>query len=144
MIMGLTLVLVAMLLIGIGAVATDLHLDRVRLWDMADESALAGAGAFDQDEFYGQGAAIDPGVVSVSNESVRLAVREYLAKTGERGTLEGVHVAVAHSPDGQTAVVVLEAESRPRMLGWLRATFGGAGGVDLSVESSARSWDARR
>ena len=124
--------------------ATALHLDRVRLWDLADETALAGAGAFDQGEFYAQGGAPEPGQVLVSDASVREAAQDHLAKVGEQGTLVGVQITRAHTPDGHTAVVALEAESRPGMLAWLQSTFGGVGGVDLSVESYARSWEAHR
>lgn len=142
MVLSLVLMLIAMLLIAIAVVSTALHLDRVRLWNLADQAALYASGVADQSQLYAEDYLGAEGVVPISDSTVRAAVEKYLNRSnsaGSTGSLTDIEVTVATTPDGQTAVVGLAGVSRPTLLGWLVQTFGGRQGVHLSVESAARA-----
>lgn len=138
MVMSLGFMVIAILLIITATMVTALHLDRVRLWDLADETARAGASAIDVDAFYSASGGLRPGEVPISDSSVRGAAQDYLERV--QHSFERVAVAKAYTSDGRTAVVELRATSRPGLLGWLAAIGGPQDGVVLRVESSARAW----
>ncbi|MET0726267.1 MAG: pilus assembly protein TadG-related protein [Leifsonia sp.] len=110
--------------------ATSLYLERKRLLTIADGAALAGAEAFDLTAVR----AMDDGLqASLTSEDVRSAALEYLASTGA-GSLEGLAVESAASPDGRSADVRISAWWRPPVVSVLLPD-----GIRLEVESTARS-----
>lgn len=139
MILSIGFMALALVLIAVITTVTAIQLDRNRLWNLADDSARFAAGSIDLDSFYieqPQGSS-----VPISDSSVRRAVDEYLALAPpDTGSLGHVHVTQAATPDGRTAVVVLESVSQPAMLTWLLRTFADSEGVAIRVESSARAW----
>lgn len=140
MLLSIGFMMIALALISVVITVTAIQLDRDRLWNTADDAARYAAGAIDEDSFY-QGSQASHDGVPVTNNSVEQAVDEYLALAApSQGSLESIEIAHAATPDGQTAVVVLEGVSRPTMLGWVLRTFTQSDGVTVHVESSARAW----
>lgn len=140
MLLSIGFMAIALALISVVITVTAIQLDRDRLWNTADDAARYAAGAIDQDAFY-QGSQARHDGVPVTNDSVQEAVDEYLAMAApSQGSLRQIQVTHAATPDGQTAVVVLEGVSRPTMLGWVLRTFTQSEGVTVHVESSARAW----
>lgn len=140
MLLSIGFMMIALALISVVITVTAIQLDRDRLWNTADDAARYAAGAIDEDAFY-QGSQANHDGIPVTNDSVQQAVDEYLALAApSQGSLHKIQVTHAATPDGQTAVVVLEGVSRPTMLGWVLRTFTQSDGVTVHVESSARAW----
>lgn len=126
----------ALMLTGVVASASTVHLDRKALYDVADLAAADAASAMAPDAFYaGAGAPAEGAPLTLSDAGVRAAVERYLAAHPP-----GLPVAVtsASSPDGRSARVTLAAVSRPPLLSWFTDAFGG--GIAVSASSTARAW----
>lgn len=140
MLLSIGFMVVALALIAVVVTATAIQLDRDRLWNTADDAARYAAGAIDQESFYQESRSALDGVPT-TNDSVQRSVAEYLELAAPvQGDLKNMRLTHAESPDGRTAVVVLEGVSRPAMLGWFLSTFANSDGVAIRVESSARAW----
>lgn len=100
---------VALALVLLVAAATDLYLERKRLFTLADGAALVGAESFRLDEVRpgpsGLRAALQPG-------EVRSAVAGYLA-TAPSDQLDSLRLERATTPDGLSATVTVSAAWRP-------------------------------
>lgn len=114
---------------------TSVQLSRIQLLDAADAAALDASDALNQEQVYAGG--LGEGV-PVTGETVAAAAAEHLA-TRERPTrLTGWTVADGTgSPDGRTAVVVLNGTARIPVVSSVLESFGG--GVSITVTSTARS-----
>lgn len=94
-------------LILVVAAATTVHLERKRLLDLADLTALQAADAMTADAYL---AAPDPaGVVHLTDDAVRQAAEAHLAAAPETARFRGVQLVDATTPDGRTAVIRLRA-----------------------------------
>lgn len=132
-------VAVALMLVGMVASATAVHLDRKQLYDLADAVAADAADAVPPERFY-EDAATSGGeaVLTLTAADVEESVRGYLADhPGEAAGLDGLRLVEATSPDGRTARVRLVATSHPPLLRWFTDAFGG--GFTVSATSSARA-----
>ena len=125
-----------LMLVGVVASASAVHLDRKALYDVADLAAADAASAMAPAEFYaGGGVPADGAPLTLSDAGVRAAVQRYLAEHPPR---LAVAVTGATSPDGRSARVTLAAVSRPPLLRWFTDAFGG--GIPVSASSTARAW----
>ncbi|MBX3093460.1 MAG: Tad domain-containing protein [Cryobacterium sp.] len=133
---GSTLVLaifysfLALVLIFVVVAATSLHLERKRLFTLADGAALVGAEAFDlADVTLGP----DGPEVTLETPDVAAAVSSYLARVPDTG-LESLTLESAHTVDGRSATVTLSAYWRPPMVTLLVPN-----GIRIEVTALARS-----
>jgi hypothetical protein len=133
-------VALGLMLVGMVASATAVHLDRKQLYDVVDLLAADAADAMPPERFYaGEASAPDEGgVLTLTDEDVRRSVSEYLSAHPAvvRG-LDGVRLVEASSPDGRTARVALAATSHPPLLRWFTDAFGG--GFTVQAVASARA-----
>ncbi|MBC7443712.1 MAG: hypothetical protein H7311_14530 [Ramlibacter sp.] len=124
----------ALVLILVTVAATSLYLERKRLLTLADGAALAGAEAFDLSAVGvttdGSGPMLRPALLSAD---VHAAAAEYLA-TAPHGSIAGLELTGAGSPDGRSATVSLSAYWRPPVLAVVLPA-----GVPLEVTAVARS-----
>lgn len=129
-------VLVAVALITVVVAATGVHLDRKRLLDLADLSALDAADALSDDGYF---AAADGRPVPLTSDSVRAAVERYVRDHPDPAARwETVQVLEASTPDGRTAVVRLRAVSRLALVGPLLEPW--SDGVRIEATATARAW----
>jgi uncharacterized membrane protein len=129
--------LVALALVTVVVSASAVHLERKRLWALADAAALDAADALDASEFYRSGTDPTRGV-PLTDASVRASVEEYVELAGARGRFERFGVgAGTGTPDGQTAEVTLVALARPPLVGSVLRAF--SGGIELRVTARART-----
>ncbi|WP_125774130.1 hypothetical protein [Antribacter gilvus] len=129
----------ALALAAVVVSATAVHLDRKRLYDLADLLAADAAQAMPSETFYAGGTATpqDGAVLTLSDADVRAAVRAALAERPPSAP-DGLVVVEASSPDGRSARVTLAAVARPPLLRWFTGLYGG--GIPLSATSTARAW----
>ncbi|MBB2902118.1 putative membrane protein [Kineococcus radiotolerans] len=120
--------LLALVLVLVVVSASAVHLQRKRLYALADAAAADAADALDGATYYtGDGERL------LSDASVRASAQDYL---GGHGDLTGVVVAEGTgTPDGRTAVVVLAVEVQPVFAAFVPEAF--AGGIGLSATSRA-------
>lgn len=135
-------VAVGLMLVGFVASAAAVHLDRKHLFDLADSLAVAGADATSVTTYYdplAAGGAGATGAVVLSDEDVRRAVGEHLARQPAPSApgLRDVQVVEAVSPDGRGARVSLVATSHPPLVRWFTDAFGG--GITVTATASARA-----
>jgi hypothetical protein len=133
-------VAIGLMLVAMVASATDVHLDRKRLYDLADVLAVDAADAMPPERFYAGEARRpgDGGALTLTDADVERSVGEYLS--AHPGALEGLaelRVAEASTPDGRSARVSLAATSHPPLLRWFTDSLGG--GFTVSATSSARA-----
>jgi uncharacterized membrane protein len=125
---------IALSLILVVFSASSVHLDRKRLFAVADAAALDAADDLDRGGYFDRGVTSGDGV-PLSDASVRASVEQYLA--GHPTSLHDVTIVSATSPDGRTAQVTLSAPSRlPFTAGVLDEW---SDGVLLQVTSSSRA-----
>jgi len=131
----------ALLLVTVVVSATQVHLERKRLYELADALALTAADSMAPESFY-TGAATAPvesGVLTLTDASIRSDVQDYLARNP--GALEGLHdvvVTETSTADGRTATVGLAARARPAMISWVTQAW--SDGIIVRAESRARAW----
>ena len=135
--LSLGFAILAILLILVGAAATGIQIDRMRLQHAADELALDAADAMNVAQYYA-GAAPRPGPqagIAVSSASVRAVAQARLPEITDRYGLEGLRLESASSPDGRTATVTVSVVTHPLfgLVAWMPW-----GDVTLTAASSAR------
>lgn len=135
--LSLGFALLAMVLVLVITSATAVHLQRKRLYAIADVAAVDAADAVDEDAYYAAGG-LRAGAVPLSDATVRASVEAYLRSSGAAQELSGVRVgAGTGSPDGTTAQVDLVAVLRPPFAAFVPAAF--ANGVEVHATSRAHS-----
>ncbi|GII99566.1 hypothetical protein Slu03_19440 [Sediminihabitans luteus] len=129
----------ALALTAVVVSVTAIHLDRKRLADLADATALAAADAVAADDLYAGGARPEAGGgLALSDDSVHDAAVEFLAEAVGPSSLDGVVLVDASSPDGRAAHVELAVVSRPVLVSWVTAAW--SGGVTVRAGATARAW----
>lgn len=131
----------ALLLVTVVVSATQVHLERKRLYELADALALTAADSMTHETFY-TGQAQTPeedAVLTLSDASIRSDVQDYLARNPAALTgLNDVAVTDASTTDGRTAGVSLAARARPAMISWVTQLW--SDGIIIRAESRARAW----
>jgi hypothetical protein len=103
--LSLVLALLAMTLVLVVTSASAVHLQRKRLYALADAAAADAADALVTDAYY------SGGTVELSDASVTASAERYLLRHGDLpGTVVGTGTG---SPDGRTAVVELVVVVEP-------------------------------
>lgn len=132
LILGFGMILITLILGAL--VVTNIHLAKVRLLDAADGAALAGANALDTG-VYTSGLG---GGIPVSGAGVQQAAADYLAARPMPTSVTSWRLAPGTgSPDGFTAVVVLQAQVDVPVLSPVLAPLGGS--LTMTAEGRARS-----
>lgn len=135
--LSLGFALVAMVLVLVVVSASAVHLQRKRLYALADAAAADAADAVDERAYYAAGG-VRGETVPLSDATVRTSVRRYLLLAGAEQDLPGVVVAAGTgSPDGVSADVVLDVVVVPPFAAFVPGPF--ADGVELRAASSART-----
>ncbi len=98
-------ILVALILVV--AAATTVHLERKRLLDLADLTALQSADAMTPDAYLARPDPAD--LVHLTDAAVREAAEAHLAAAPETARFARVDLVAATTPDGRTAVIRLRA-----------------------------------
>jgi hypothetical protein len=104
--------LLALSFVLVVAAATDLYLERKRLFTLADGAALVGAESFPLDAVRPGSGGLRP---ALTGATVRDAVAGYLADEPS-DEFRDLHLESATSPDGRSARVTLSATWRPPVL----------------------------
>jgi hypothetical protein len=122
--------MIALILVLVVAAATDLYLERKRLFTLADGAALVGAESFDLAGVRAAAHGLRP---ELQPDQVHGAVAVYLAAEPADG-FEDLHLDAATTPDGRSAAVTLSAMWRPPVLAPFLPN-----GVRISTTATARS-----
>ena len=133
MLFALGFVVIGLMLVAMVTAATAVHLDRKRLYNLADIAAAAAADSLD-DDAYNSGTGLRLGDVSAAATK---SIEQNVLLNDGAGHLSQIRVARATAPDGATAEITLTAVTNPPLLGWFTETF--AGGIDLTATSAARA-----
>ncbi|MFD6176539.1 MULTISPECIES: hypothetical protein [unclassified Isoptericola] len=134
------IVALALMIVGMVASATAVHLDRKHLFDLADAVAADAADAVPRERLLAGGAPAPEGeaVLRLTAADVEASARAYLAAHPDQAAgLDGLRVVEASAPDGRTAQVGLTATSHPPLLRWFTDAVGG--GFTVAATSSARA-----
>lgn len=110
--------------------ATSLYLERKRLFTLADGAALVGAESFDLDAVRAPDGNLRP---QLDDASVARDVGAYLAEEPTAGFTD-LRLVAAHTPDGSSARVTLEAAWRAPVV-----TLFVPDGLTMRVTATARS-----
>lgn len=122
------------LVLGVVGV-TSVQLSRIQLLDAADAAALDAADAIAEEVAYREG--IDDGL-PLTDDFVTAAAAEHLASRPLPSRVTGWTVLEGTgTPDGRTAVVVLQGQVQIPVLSVALEQLGG--GVTVTVRSTARS-----
>ena len=117
LLLGVGLICIVLAMLFVAASATAVYLDLKTLTSLADSAAAAGADSMDEHPYYG-GGATDTVPGALSDAEVRSKAAEDLSAQPAAATLEGVMIVSARAADNRTAVVTLQARSRPPFLPW--------------------------
>lgn len=99
---------IALMLILLGAVITDIYLAHRKLYALADSAALAAADSFEP--AYGG----EPGIL-FTDGAVADEAQEYLGRAHPSTAFQALR-ADGRSPDGRSVEVILHARYRPPLL----------------------------
>jgi len=127
---------VLLTLVAVVAAASSIHIERKRLYSLADASAASAADAIDEALYYGG----DDGIAGVplTDLSVRTAVQEHLARAPVAGRFEALQVVEpTGTEDSRTAVVSLRAIARPVLVPWVLIPW--SDGIEIRATSRGRS-----
>ncbi len=129
--------LITLALVLVVATVSHLHIERKRLWSLADALAAGAADAADLDVWYRSGGA--DGLV-LSDASVREAVAAQLEATPGAVTGSFPDLAwSASSPDGERVDVTLSATSRPPFVPWVLIPW--RDGILIEVTAQAQAFE---
>lgn len=117
LLLGVGLICVVLALLFVAASATAVYLDLKTLTSLADSAAAAGADSMDAHPYYG-GGATDTVPGALTDMGVRGKAAEDLSAQPAAARLEGITMISARATDSRTAVVTLQARSRPPFLPW--------------------------
>ena len=117
LLLGVGLICVVLALLFVAASATAVYLDLKTLTSLADSAAAAGADSVEAHPYYG-GGVTDEAPGSLTDAGVGSKAAEDLSAQPAAARLEGVTIVSARAADSQTAVVTLQARSRPPFLPW--------------------------
>ena len=114
LLLGVGLVCVVLALLFVAASATAIYLDLKTLTSLADSAAADGV---DGSPYYG-GNGTDAAPGALTDAAVSESAAADVSAQPAAARLEGVTIVSARAADAQTAVVTLQARSRPPFLPW--------------------------
>lgn len=119
---------------------TQVHLDRKRLLDLADATALAAADEVVGTSVYDgiDGTPASTGGARLDPQDVEDAAAAYLAQHAGSTPLSDVRLVDVGTPDGRSARVVLTARTWPAIVSPI--TSGWSDGIELTAVAAARAW----
>ena len=117
LLLGVGLICVVLALLFVAASATAVYLDLKTLTSLADSAAAAGADGVDGSPYYG-GNGTDAAPGALTDAAVSESAAADVSAQPAAARLEGVTIVSARAADAQTAVVTLQARSRPPFLPW--------------------------
>ena len=117
LLLGVGLICVVLALLLVAASASAVYLDLKTLTSLADSAAAAGADGVDEDPYY-EGDGTDTAPAALTDAQVRIGAAADLSAQPTAVGPAGVTIVSARAADGQTAVVTLQARSRPPFLPW--------------------------
>ena len=117
LLLGVGLICVVLALLFVAASATAIYLDLKTLTSLADSAAAAGADGVDGSPYYG-GNGTDAAPGALTDAAVSESAAADVSAQPAAARLEGVTIVSARAADAQTAVVTLQARSRPPFLPW--------------------------
>ena len=117
LLLGVGLICVVLALLFVAASATAIYLDLKTLTSLADSAAAAGADGVDGSPYYG-GNGTDAAPGALTDAAVSESAAADVSAQPVAARLEGVTIVSARAADAQTAVVTLQARSRPPFLPW--------------------------
>jgi uncharacterized membrane protein len=134
-------VLIALALVVVAVDITAVHLQRQRLFSLADAAALDAADALDRSQFYSQGAQTAPGAaaaVPLTDQTVRSSAERYVVAAAPLARVAEVAVdRPTGSPDGVTAEVTLVGRATLPLFSFASVRW--ADGVPLRATARARA-----
>jgi putative Flp pilus-assembly TadE/G-like protein len=135
-------VLVALTLLVVVVDVTAVHLQRNRLYGVADAAALDAAGVLDQQRFYGRTAdpprQADRAAVPISDRTVRAGVAAFLRRAGPESELSGLGIdRPTGTTDGFTAEVTLRCRARLPLFSFVTVRW--REGVPVRATAHART-----
>lgn len=135
MLLSIAYGLITLALVLVIASVSHLHIERKRLWSLADALAAGAADAADEQIWY-ETAGVD-GLV-LTDASVSESVDAHLAATPARVTGSFTDLSVlAASADGQVVDVTLGARVHPPLVPWVLIPW--QDGVTIQVTAQARA-----
>lgn len=137
MLLAIAYGLLALLLVGVVASATAVHLERKRLLVLADLAAIEAADAIDVPAYYTDAHAEEGAAVHVEPVDVAASVEDFLATAPEAARFTDLVVVEAMTTDGRTARVTLRATARVPLLSVVTAAW--SDGIELVVTAQARA-----
>ncbi len=117
LLLGVGLICVVLALLFVAASATAIYLDLKTLTSLADSAAAAGADGMEEDPYY-RGHGTDTAPATLTDAQVRTNAAADLSAQPAAARLAGITMISARAADSQTAVVTLQARSRPPFLPW--------------------------
>lgn len=133
LILGIGTITVVLALILVTASATAVYLDVKTLTSLADSAAAAGANGVGEEEYFDGEAGPLLGVLT--DESIQEAAVQDLTHQARAVEMEGLRIVRAEASDSTTAMVTLQAYSRPPFLPWGILP---AEGITITATGSAR------
>ena len=125
LLLSLGFAVVGLILTGTTTSAAAVHMDAKRLMNLAE--AISHEASFAADPLSG---------LVLTSADVSRAASDALAGTPPTASPADVRIVVAHTPDGFTATVTLEARSHPPMLAWVTRSV--TGGIPITATASSR------
>ena len=127
---------VALALILVVASASSIHLERKRLFALADGAVADAADAIDLEQYYR--AELPAAGVPLTDESVRTAVEDHLDAAMATARFDGLQIAGSTgTADGRTAQVTLSAVARPPLVPWVLVPW--SDGFTIQVTALAQA-----
>lgn len=136
MLLSIVYGLITLALVLVVASVSHLHIERKRLWSLADALAAGAADAADTDVWYETAGA---GGLVLTDDSVHQTVADQLATSPGivTGSFTDLSVASASAVDGQIAEVTLTANAYPPLVPWVLVPW--QDGITITVTSQAHA-----
>ena len=137
LLLSLGFTVIGLMIVAVVVAATAVHLDRKRLYNLADIAAVEAAQSLSTEYFGSQSA--PPGDLAIAPRGVAAAAADSVERNVQLGVgrLAQVRVVQATTSDGVTAEVTLAAVTDPPLIGWFTREF--TGGIGITATSRARS-----
>lgn len=129
--------LIGLALVTVVVSASAVHLERKKLFAVADAAALDAADALDTSGYYARGGARLSGGVPLTDESVRASVAAYVGGETAAGFEGFVVGSPTGTPDGETAEVTLLAVARLPLVSSVLSPW--SEGIGLRVTARSRA-----